>query len=64
MKPPKIYEKKWNLFLLIASYPVEMRVERVLASVLFTALWAYHHCVLIPKMNILYVPFQGHLVKI
>ena len=47
-----------------ASYPIEMRVERVLAGVLLAALRADNVRVLIAEMNVFNMPLQGHFVKI
>jgi hypothetical protein len=44
--------------------PVEVGVEGVLAGVLLTALRTDHAGVLVPEMNVLDVPLQGHLMKI
>ena len=47
-----------------SSYPIEMRVERVLAGVLLAALRADNVRVLIAEMNVFNVPLQGHFMKI
>ncbi len=46
------------------TYPIEMRVERVLAGILLTAVRTDDTGILVAKMNVLDVPLQRHLMKI
>ena len=46
------------------TYPIEMRIERVLTGVLFATLRTDDDCVLVPKVNVSDVSLQRHFMEI